>query len=407
MINKLAKRMESLKPSPTLSLNALAQSMQKQGIDVVNLTAGETDFPTPEAVSAAAIQALRAGKTRYTPAHGIPALRKGVAGWFASRWNLHYSEKQVTVTAGVKQGIFNLALANLDPGDEVVIPAPYWVSYPAIVEVAGAKPVFVASSSRDGFRVDPEKIRRAITPRTKGILPVHLTGRPARMPEILKLAKKHNLFVVEDAAQSVGAKLDNQRIGSWGKAACFSLHPLKNLHAFGDGGMVTTSDTALYEQLLKARNHGLRNRQDCDFWSSNSRLDEVQAALLSVQLAHLDARTEERRKLAARYNQRLKAFVGVPEEGAGEFCVYQTYMIQADRRDELKDYLNERGVQASVHYPTPIPLQPAAKKLGYRPEDFPVTMKIVSRILSLPLYPGMTREQQDRVVDLIKEFYAR
>ena len=192
MINKLAKRMESLKPSPTLSLNALAQSMQKQGIDVVNLTAGETDFPTPEAVSAAAIQALRAGKTRYTPAHGIPALRKGVAGWFASRWNLHYSEKQVTVTAGVKQGIFNLALANLDPGDEVVIPAPYWVSYPAIVEVAGAKPVFVASSSRDGFRVDPEKIRRAITPRTRWLVlnsPNNPTGAIQSRADLEAIAK--------------------------------------------------------------------------------------------------------------------------------------------------------------------------------------------------------------------------
>ncbi len=334
---------------------------------------------------------------QYILGPSLAAFEKEFAAYCGTRY-------AVGLSNGTSALVLTLKALGIGPGDEVITAPNSFIASASSIVLAGGTPVF--ADVRLDMNLDPECVERAITPRTKGILPVHLTGRPARMPEILKIAKKHNLFVVEDAAQSVGAKLDNQRVGSWGKAACFSLHPLKNLHAFGDGGMVTTNEAALYEQLLKARNHGLRNRQDCDFWSSNSRLDEVQAALLSVQLAHLDSRTEGRRKLAARYNQLLKAFVGVPEEGAGEFCVYQTYMIQADRRDELKNYLNEHGVQAAVHYPTPIPLQPAAKKLGYGPGDFPVTMKIVSRILSLPLYPGMTREQQDRVTELIKEFYA-
>lgn len=192
MLNKLAKRMESLAPSPTLALNALAQSMQRQGIDVVNLTAGETDFPTPEAVNEAAIAAIRAGKTRYTPAHGTPALRKEVAAWFASRWGLKYGEKQVTVTAGVKQAIFNLALASLDPGDEVVIAAPYWVSYPAIVEVAGAKPIIVATSPQDGFRLDPEKVAAALSKRTRWLVlnsPNNPTGAVQSRADLARIAK--------------------------------------------------------------------------------------------------------------------------------------------------------------------------------------------------------------------------
>jgi aspartate aminotransferase len=191
-LRALADRMASLKPSPTLSLNALAQSMQKQGIDVINLTAGETDFPTPSVISEAAITALRAGKTRYTPAHGVPALRKKVTEWFSGHWGLKYSEKQVTVTAGVKQGIFNLALASLNPGDEVLIPAPYWVSYPAIIEVMGAKSIILPTSPDDGFRLDPELVRKAIGPKTRWLIlnfPNNPTGAIASREDLQKIAK--------------------------------------------------------------------------------------------------------------------------------------------------------------------------------------------------------------------------
>jgi dTDP-4-amino-4,6-dideoxygalactose transaminase len=237
-------------------------------------------------------------------------------------------------------------------------------------------------------------------------MPVHLTGRPARMPEILEIAKRRNLFVLEDAAQAVGARLDGRRVGSWGDAACFSLHPLKNLRAFGDGGAVTTRDQGVFDRLLKARNHGLVNREQCEFWSFNSRLDEVQAACLRVQLRVLDEWTEMRRQLAFRYNELLRKYVVVPDEGPGEHCVYQTYVIKSDRRDALKKHLNDHGVEALIHYSTPIHLQPAARDLGYTDKDFPVTMGHVGQIISLPLYPSLTHAQQDRVAELVAGFFS-
>ena len=227
------------------------------------------------------------------------------------------------------------------------------------------------------------------------------------MNEILEIARRHDIFVLEDAAQAVGSSLDGKRVGSWGHAACFSLHPLKNLHAFGDGGMVTSQDPDLLARLVKSRNHGLANREQCDFWSFNCRLDEIQAAMLRVQLRHLDAWTETRRSLALRYNDLLRPYVEVPDEGPGERCVFQTYVIKADRRDELKRYLNENGVEALVHYATPIHLQPAAQGLGYTASDFPATMRHVGRIVSLPLYPTLTHAQQNRVVELISSFYRK
>ena len=314
---------------------------------------------------------------------------------------------QTKFAVGISNGTSALILAllglGLKQGDEVItVPDSFLATVSSIV-LAGGRPVLV--DTRPDRNIDPDLIEAAITPRTKGIIPVHLTGRPARMVEILEIAERYNLFVLEDAAQAVGARLNGRRVGSWGHAACFSLHPLKNLHAFGDGGVVTTDDQALFEHMLKARNHGLRNRNQCDFWSFNCRLDEVQAAMLRIQLQHLDRWTEERRRLAFRYNDLLRPYVDVPNEGPGEYCVYQTYVVQAERRDDLQRYLNDNGVQAAVHYPIPIHLQPAAQSLGYSANDFPVTMRAAGRILSLPLYPGLSHAQQDQVVELIADFY--
>ncbi len=290
-------------------------------------------------------------------------------------------------------------------GDEVITAPNSFIASASSIALTGAKVVF--ADIGEDLNIDPKNLETAVTKRTRVIMPVHLTGRAARMPEILNIAKKNDLFVLEDAAQSVGASLNGKKVGSFGNAACFSLHPLKNLHAFGDGGVMTTNDRMLYERMLKARNHGLKNRDECEFWSHNSRLDEIQAALLRVQLRRLDADTKERRRLAHRYNKFLKPFVIVPEEAEGEFHVYQTYMIQADRRDELKKYLNDQGVQAAIHYATPIHLQPAARSLGYATDDFPNTTKAASRILSLPLFPGMMEAEQDYVINSIKDFYTK
>ncbi len=314
---------------------------------------------------------------------------------------------QAQYAVGLANGTCALHLVLLSlgvkAGDEVITAPNSFIASASSIALTGAKPVFV-DVGKD-LNMDPRRLEAAITSQTRVIMPVHLAGRPARMTEIMEIAKRHKIFVLEDAAQSVGASLNGKKVGHWGDAACFSLHPLKNLHAFGDGGAMTTDDSVLYERLLKARNHGLKNREECEFWSYNSRLDEIQAALLRVQLKHLEQDTEERRRLAFRYHKLLKPFVMVPEEAPGEVHVYQTYMVQAERRDELKKYLNDQGVQAAIHYSTPIHLQPAAKSLGYTAKDFPMATQASSRILSLPLFPGMTEAEQDHVAGSIKKFY--
>jgi dTDP-4-amino-4,6-dideoxygalactose transaminase len=313
----------------------------------------------------------------------------------------------VTHALGLSNGTDALHLVlsalGVKAGDEVITAPNSFLASASTVAIVGARPVF-ADIGPD-LNIDPRAIEAAITPRTRGIIPVHLTGRPARMKEILDLAKRHGLFVLEDAAQAVGAKLDGKRVGGWGDAATFSLHPLKNLHAYGDAGMVSTNQAAMADHLRLSRNHGLRGRDACEFWSYNCRLDEIHAAMLRIQLRHLDEWTEARRARAFRYNDGLRRWVTVPDEGPGEYCVYQTYMIQADDRDVLKQYLNDRGVEALIHYPTPIHAQPAAASLGHALEDFPRTAEAARRILSLPLYPLLSEDQQDRVIELVGEFY--
>ena len=293
----------------------------------------------------------------------------------------------------------------LGPGDEVITAPNSFVATASSIAMTGARPVFVDIGP--DLNLDPERIAAAITPRTRGIVPVHLTGRPAQMPEIVRIAEKHGLFVLEDAAQAVGARRDERPVGSWGNAAGFSLHPLKNLFAYGDGGVITTSDRSLRDKLRQIRNHGLSSRECCEFWSGNNRMDEMQAALVLVHLGALDEWTARRRALAHRYHELLSAEVLVPKEAPGEYSVYQTYVIQAESRDDLQTHLQEQGVEALIHYRTPIHLQPAAAGLGYAPGDFPMAERAAGRILSLPLFPSMSHAQQDRVADLIHDFYQQ
>jgi dTDP-4-amino-4,6-dideoxygalactose transaminase len=333
---------------------------------------------------------------RYIMGPEVDAFQREFAAYCGSKFG-------VGVSTGLDALHLVLRVLGIGEGHEVITVSNSFIATAASIALIGARPVFVDITP--DFNIDPAKIEAAITPRTRAIIPVHLTGRPARMKEVLAVARAHNLAVVEDAAQAVGAKLDGKRVGSWGDAACFSLHPLKNLHAIGDGGAVTTDRPEIAEQVAKVRNHGLANRERCDFWGFNCRLDELQAALLRVQLRQLDRWTDERRRLAFRYNELLRPFVEVPEEREGEYCVYQTYVVAAERRDALQRHLKSNGVEALVHYPVPIHLQPAAKELGYSADDFPVTSRVTARILSLPLYPGLTNEQQDRVAELFADFY--
>jgi len=309
---------------------------------------------------------------------------------------------------GVANGTCSLHLVlrsmGVGPGDEVITAPNSFFASAAAIALVGATVVF-ADVAEDG-NINPDAVEAAVTGRTRALMPVHLTGRPVNMVRIQEVANRHDLAILEDAAQAVGSTFHGQRVGSWGHAATFSLHPLKSLHAFGDAGIVTTQDEQVVQDVALRKNHGLVDRGTCATWSFNCRLDEVQAALLRVQLADLDDRIAERRRLAHRYHELLGGIVEVPVERIGEFHTYQTYMIQADRRDELQVHLRANGVEAVVHYPVPLHLQPAAEELGYVKGSFPVAEKRSERILSLPIFPGMTDAQQDIVAAQIHAFYG-
>ena len=308
---------------------------------------------------------------------------------------------------GVANGTCSLHLVlrsmGVGPGDEVITAPNSFFASAAAISLVGARIVF--ADVNEDSNIDPDAIEAAITDRTKAIMPVHLTGRPVDMVRIQAIADANGLGILEDAAQAVGSSFRGQKVGSWGTAASFSLHPLKSLHAFGDAGILTARDERIIQDVALRKNHGLVDRGTCAEWSFNCRLDEVQAALLRVQLRNVGAKIAERRRLALRYHELLRDYVVVPEEREGEIHTYQTYLIQAGDRDALQAHLRANGVEAIVHYATPLHLQPAAADLGYGAGSFPVTERLSDSILSLPLFPGMTVEQQDRVVAEIAAFY--
>lgn len=310
-------------------------------------------------------------------------------------------------SVGVASGTAALNLLwnaiGLGNGDEVITTSHTYIATASAIAMTGATPVF--ADIGDDLNLDPASVEAAITSKTKAICPVHLTGRPAKMEQFREIATKHGLFLMEDSAQAAGAKLNGKKVGSIGDAAGFSLHALKNLFAFGDGGMITTNDESLRNKLLQRRNHGHANREQIDFWAPNERLDELQAALLEICLNKLNDWTERRRKKAFKYNDAFREHLSVPDENAGEYCVYQTYVIQSDHRDDLQKFLQNAGIMALVHYKQPIHVQPAAASLGYKLEDLPVTQKACERILSLPLFPTMTDEQQDYVIEKVIGFH--
>jgi dTDP-4-amino-4,6-dideoxygalactose transaminase len=228
------------------------------------------------------------------------------------------------------------------------------------------------------------------------------------MDEIGRIAAEHGLAVVEDCAQAVLAEHDGRRVGSLGTVGCFSLHPLKTLNACGDGGVLTTDDDELAGALRMRRNIGLRTRDDCETWSGNSRLDTVQAALLLVKLDHVERWTEQRRGNARLYADALRDVpqIQIPHDRENDRAVYHTFVVQADRRDELRQHLKANGVETAVHYPVPIHLHTAARGLGYGPGDFPRAEEQAARIVSLPVYPELTPQDVDYVAESIRSFYA-
>ena len=299
-----------------------------------------------------------------------------------------------------------LALKALDvvPGDEVITVPISFIATVSSILACGAKPVFVDVDS--DYNMNTSLVKDAITEHTKVILPVHLTGRPVEMEVLLELADFYQLSIVEDAAQAVGAEWKGKKVGSFGKIGCFSFHPLKILGGLGDGGMITTDDLDIYHKLQQLRNFGLRGRDAVLTWGTNSRLDTIQAAFLHIKMDFLDQWIDKRRTIASEYRKRLKHLVQIPEEGCNLKSVYQTFIIQADFRDDLMTFLQKRGVETKIHYPVPLHLQPLIKESVGSITSCSNTEILAERILSLPIYPEISAAAIDYIVESIEEFYA-
>lgn len=314
-----------------------------------------------------------------------------------------------TYGVGVNSGTDALYLAlsslNVGPGDEVILPTFTFIATALCVSYTGAKPVFV-DIEEDTYNLDPAKLAQAITPKTKVILPVHIYGQSAEMEEILKIAQQHKIAVVEDACQAHGASYKGQRIGSLGDASCFSFYPTKSLGAFGDGGMIVTNKKDVYEKLLMLRDYGRVGRYEHKIKGHNSRLDTVQAVVLSAKLKHLDSWNKMRLENAQYYNKLLGGQNGqlkVPTIKGDRTHVFQTYAVRIKNRNQVSEALKEKGISVLIHYPIPLHLQEAYQELGHKRGDFPVAEKIADEILSLPMFPHLKKEQIEYVADCLKE----
>jgi dTDP-4-amino-4,6-dideoxygalactose transaminase len=311
----------------------------------------------------------------------------------------------VALGSGTDALILALIAAGLKPGDEVITPPNSFVASTSAIIHAGGVPVFADVGPDQAM--DPGKIEAAITPRTRAILPVHLTGRIADMDAINDIAERYGLFVIEDAAQSIGSLFHGKPSGSLGTLGCFSTHPLKNLGGAGDGGFVTTDDAEIAKTLINLRNHGLEGRYTVNLWGFVSRMDTLQAAILLHRLTRLDDVIAARRANAERYRDLLDGTnVFVPPQRPDTLDTFHTFVIQVDERDELQASLFSQGIETLVHYPVPLHLQPAANDLGYGPGDFPATEAQAARILSLPIHQYLTAAQIEYTANAINAFFS-
>ena len=321
---------------------------------------------------------------------------------------LHGVRHAIGVASGTDALLLGLIGAGVRPGDEVITTPFTFVATAEVIEHAGARPVFVDIDEAT-FNLDPQQIEAKITERTSAIIPVHLYGLPCDMTAIAGIAQRHKLKVVEDCAQATGSRWGGRLVGGIGDAGAFSFFPTKNLGAIGDGGMVLTDNDALAEKVRMLRGHGAKVRDQYELLGYNSRLDSLQAAVLSVKLPLLEGWNAQRRANAARYTELLGNVTGIalPVEVAGAQHSYNQFSILADRRDELRAHLQQRGVPAMVYYPKALHQQPVFAGLGYASGDFPVTERVQEQVLSLPIFPGLTGEQIDTVAAAIREFFTK
>lgn len=308
----------------------------------------------------------------------------------------------VTLNSGTDA--LHLALRALDigAGDEVITTAFTFVATTEAIGIVGAKPVFV-DIDPDTFNIDPEKIENAITPKTKAIIPVHLYGQACDMDVIMDIAKKHDLFVIEDCCQAIGAKFKDKMVGSFGDVGCFSFFPTKNLGAMGDGGLLTTNSKLINDRVIALRNHGGAVRYYHDEIGVNSRLDEVQAAILRIKFKHIDEWNKKRRENAYRYNELFANYADVetPKEFDDTYCVYHQYTVKIPNRDEVHKLLQDAGIGAMLYYPVPLHLQKVHDYLGVKEGSLPHTEDNTKIVLSLPMFPELTPEEQKTVAETL------
>ena len=314
------------------------------------------------------------------------------------------SRHAMGVNSGTSALHLALLAAGVERGDEVITTPFTFIATASAIDYCGAIPVFV-DIDPVSFTIDPALIEAAITPKTKAILPIHLYGQPADMDPIIEIAERHGLAVIEDAAQAHGAEYKGRRVGSIGRLGCFSFYPGKNLGAYGEGGAVTTSDDAMAKTVRTLRDWGAEQKYHHDLKGFNYRLEGVQGAVLRVKMAYIEGWTDARRAVALRYDKALgPAGIAVPASFDDRRHVYHVYAIRERRREELQAFLQEREISSGIHYPIPVHLQKAFAELGHAPGDFPLSEAATNEVLSLPMYPELPAEQQDKVIEALVEW---
>ncbi len=348
-------------------------------------------------IETAVVEVLRSGS--YILGQHNKALEEDLAEFIGTKHS-------VALNSGTDA--LHLALRALDigAGDEVITVAFTFVATTEAIGIVGATPVFV-DIDKDTFNIDPMKIEAAITPRTKAIIPVHLYGQPCDMDIIMDIAKRHNLYVIEDCCQAIGAKYKGKTVGSFGDINCFSFYPTKNLGAMGDGGLCTTDSDALRDRLVALRNHGGAIRYYHDEIGVNSRLDEIQAAILRVKMNYINEWNDKRRKNAYFYNELFAgcAEIQTPKELADTHCVYHQYTVKVPERDAVHKYLGENGVGAMLYYPVPLHKQKVHAHLA--PVSLPNTENNTTCVISLPMFPELTQDEQRTVAGKLIEALSK
>ena len=335
------------------------------------------------------------------------------SGWYVLGKEVSLFEEEFASYVGTKYCIglasgldalwIAFRLLHIGEGDEVLVQGNTYIASVMGVTINGATPVFIEPDEHYGM--DPQKIEHAITDKTKAILVTHLYGMASKMDEIVSICKRYKLKLVEDCAQSHGACFDGKMTGCFGDIGCFSFYPSKNLGAFGDAGAITTNDPDIDRACRTFRNYGSQKRYYNEVVGANSRLDELQAALLRVRLSHLNEMTKEKCHIADRYSQKLSnPRIKLPNVTEGATSVWHQYVVTCDQRDKLIDYLNNKDIGTIIHYPVPPHLQECYQNLGYKVGDLPITEKLAKTDLSIPMYNGMTEEEQNYVIDTINAF---